>query len=84
MCSYVQRSYRPFVLTDINECTEDTDDCGHECYNTVGSYLCDCPTGYKLDIEGLNCIGNNNNYYYFKYNNQLHYRYLDCVAPVPI
>ena len=57
MCSYVQRSYRHFVLTDINECTEDTDDCSHDCYDTVGSYLCDCPTGYELDTDEVNCIG---------------------------
>ena len=49
---------RRFVLTDINECTEDTDDCSHDCYNTVGSYLCDCPTGYELDTDEINCIGN--------------------------
>ena len=43
--------------SDINECTEDTDDCSHDCYNTVGSYLCDCPTGYELDTDEVNCIG---------------------------
>ena len=43
--------------SDINECTEDSDDCSHDCYNTVGSYLCDCPTGYELDTDEVTCIG---------------------------
>ena len=44
--------------SDINECTEDIDDCTHDCYNTVSSYLCDCPTGYELDTDEVTCIGN--------------------------
>ena len=45
-------------MIDKNECSAaDTNDCSHHCYNTVGSYVCDCNVGYKLDDDGLNCVG---------------------------
>ncbi len=42
--------------TDINECTEVTDGCNQLCNNTIGSYFCDCITGYELD-DPLTCVG---------------------------
>jgi hypothetical protein len=41
---------------DINECWIATDECSDlaECANSVGSYECDCNTGYSGD--GLNCF----------------------------
>ena len=42
------------VVSDINECTNGTDLCEHNCYNTDGSYVCDCQPGYQLS-NGLTC-----------------------------
>ena len=45
------------LLTDVNEC-ESNSTCHEqaECYDTEGSYLCECRTGYEGD--GYNdCIG---------------------------
>ncbi|NXY90735.1 HMCN1 protein, partial [Alcedo cyanopectus] len=36
-----------FFSTDIDEC-ETRDTCQHECRNTLGSYQCTCPPGYRL------------------------------------
>ncbi|KAG5877748.1 hypothetical protein JTB14_000542 [Gonioctena quinquepunctata] len=34
--------------SDIDECDPDTNPCSDICENTMGSYLCKCPNGYKL------------------------------------
>ena len=39
---------------DINECTNGTHLCEHNCYNTIESYVCDCQLGYQLS-NGLTC-----------------------------
>ena len=44
-------------FTEIDECAEDTDRCSQVCSNTVGSYLCDCRTGYTLASDGATCNG---------------------------
>ena len=41
-------------ISDINECTNGTNLCEHNCYNTNGSYVCDCEPGYQLS-NGLTC-----------------------------
>ncbi len=41
---------------DIDECAEVTDGCNQHCNNTIGSYFCDCNTGYELD-DPLTCVG---------------------------
>ena len=46
------------IHTDIDECAEGTDECDEYCYNTVGSYSCDCTTagpGYRLHSDGTTC-----------------------------
>lgn len=49
--------YSPHPVTgqcqDIDECLLGTHDCRHDqtCFNTVSSYECKCPTGYRLDNE---------------------------------
>uniref|UniRef100_A0A8C6YM76 Hemicentin 1 n=1 Tax=Nothoprocta perdicaria TaxID=30464 RepID=A0A8C6YM76_NOTPE len=39
---------------DIDEC-ENRDVCQHECRNTLGSYQCSCPSGYRLMANGKTC-----------------------------
>ena len=45
------------VLADVDECAQGRDSCSSlaECTNTVGSYECDCVTGYQGD--GRSCTG---------------------------
>ena len=45
------------LLTDINECSINTDGCAHSCSNTIGSYTCSCRTGYRLASNGRSCEG---------------------------
>ena len=46
-----------FFCSDINECTRDVDpvDCGFggRCSNTNGGFECVCPSGFKLNSDGL-------------------------------
>ena len=45
------------IFSDIDECSDETDDCDHTCTNTVGSFICGCNSGYELDSDGLTCNG---------------------------
>ena len=52
---------------DIDECTEE-DPCDATrgiCTNTDGSYVCSCPSGYKLDDDGIACSGTNIGIFHF-------------------
>ena len=42
---------------DINECTTGTDQCQQVCRNTIGSYMCDCNSGFVIDANGRTCDG---------------------------
>ena len=46
-----------FLSSDINECTENTDNCSQLCNNTIGSYQCYCEDGYILDSDEHTCNG---------------------------
>ena len=47
------------MFSDIDECLEVPNICkGGQCKNTFGSYLCECPPGYKLDADKQTCVGN--------------------------
>ena len=46
-------------ITDINECLDNDGTCSHICNNTEGSYHCECPTGYLLQLDNHNCEGEN-------------------------
>ena len=43
-------------LTDINECQEGTHTCTQRCTNTVGSYMCQCNEGFRLE-DSWTCNG---------------------------
>ena len=43
--------------TDIDECSEDTDNCSQTCTNTDGNFTCGCINGYLLDTDGTTCKG---------------------------
>ena len=44
------------MTSDINECMEEIDECEEHCYNSIGSYHCNC-TGpsYQLHSDGTTC-----------------------------
>ena len=48
-----------FITPDVNECIEGEHNCHQQahtvCTNTIGSYTCDCQSGFTLD--GLHCTG---------------------------
>lgn len=45
------------LMIDIDECSENRDNCGQLCQNTLGSYSCSCRTGYRLASDGAGCDG---------------------------
>lgn len=47
---------KPF-LADINEC-DASNQCAQQCYNILGSFICQCNQGYELSSDRLNCEGN--------------------------
>lgn len=45
-------------FTDINECIELPHACFEgQCQNTVGGFMCICPAGYEVSLDGMACIG---------------------------
>ena len=57
ICTHVHIRYPIAHPTDIDECTNGTDDCQHTCTNTLGSFVCGCYSGFTLDANGVNCTG---------------------------
>ena len=50
--------YELCCVSDINECDEQTPCQGlANCENTVGSYRCSCPAGYRINRLTNNCVG---------------------------
>ena len=44
------------IDTDIDECAEGIEECEEHCYNTVGSYVCNCTRpSYRLHSDGTSC-----------------------------
>ena len=44
-------------ISDINECELTTNDCDQLCVNDLGSYHCECYTGYFRDNNLSSCVG---------------------------
>lgn len=46
------------LVSDVNECVEQPSVCFNGvCENTLGSFLCSCNEGFKLDANGRDCQG---------------------------
>lgn len=45
-----------FSFADVDECLNNPCING-QCINTDGSFRCECPMGYQLDISGITCEG---------------------------
>ena len=45
------------VCTDVDECSNGTNDCDHTCTNTIGGYTCSCHQGYLLYNDSATCNG---------------------------
>uniref|UniRef100_A0A3P9Q385 Fibulin 5 n=1 Tax=Poecilia reticulata TaxID=8081 RepID=A0A3P9Q385_POERE len=44
----------PLCSPDVDECEEQP--CSHGCFNTYGSFMCNCDEGYELASDGTTCI----------------------------
>ncbi|XP_058651907.1 EGF-containing fibulin-like extracellular matrix protein 1 isoform X5 [Onychostoma macrolepis] len=40
---------------DVNEC-DLTQPCQHQCFNLLGSYICQCDQGYELAPDSVSCV----------------------------
>ena len=56
-CVYTYNIYFLYVYTDIDECFDGIDLCDHNCTNSIGSYICSCDIGYRLNVDGFQCDG---------------------------
>lgn len=57
-CSNPQNKFRSLtgsLLLDVNECSNNNADCQYSCFNTPGSYYCDCPKGLRISSNLKTC-----------------------------
>ena len=55
-------------MSDINECANDSlNGCNQICTNTIGSFFCECNSGYELGDDLMTCSGLFNNIVTFMY-----------------
>ena len=46
------------VNLDIDECMTNTSNCQQTCLNTIGSYYCQCDSGFRLNATtNATCYG---------------------------
>ena len=48
---------QPNVVADINECSSNNGGCQQICVNEIGSFHCECTTGYMPVGDGSICQG---------------------------
>ena len=53
---YIYILHNHNFLTDINECNNNST-CDHRCINTIGSFICECDSGYQLNDDLMTCSG---------------------------
>lgn len=46
-----------FTVIDMDECRDGINACQETCTNTIGSYICGCNEGYRLNSDGQTCYG---------------------------
>ena len=56
-CMLEQTLIHLLLFQDVDECTTNNGGCDQMCNNIIGSFLCNCMTGYQLDRNGLDCNG---------------------------
>jgi hypothetical protein len=44
-----------YFISDIDECSLNTDGCDQLCINTFGSFICSCLDGYGLNKDNKSC-----------------------------
>ncbi|XP_051980473.1 EGF-containing fibulin-like extracellular matrix protein 1 [Xyrauchen texanus] len=44
----------PNYCRDVNECAT-TNPCQHQCYNLMGSFICQCKVGFELASDNVSC-----------------------------
>ena len=45
------------IVSDVDECAENGDNCEQLCNNRAGDFTCSCRSGYQLDSDGRSCTG---------------------------
>ena len=58
--SHQSEILRSLIFVDINECVDPAApgcSINQTCTNSIGSYICDCKTGYKFDPSSGKCLG---------------------------
>uniref|UniRef100_A0A8C7SNR4 EGF-like domain-containing protein n=1 Tax=Oncorhynchus mykiss TaxID=8022 RepID=A0A8C7SNR4_ONCMY len=53
-CNFSFNLLVPPCLADVNEC-EGSNPCQHQCYNIMGSFICQCEQGYELASNQASC-----------------------------
>ena len=43
-------------ILDIDECATNNAGCEHDCYNSPGSYSCNCNEGYEVHEDQHQCL----------------------------
>lgn len=53
--SVEKKGFAAYFITDLDECRQDNGGCQQSCVNTIGSYRCECDSGFVLAEDGHNC-----------------------------
>uniref|UniRef100_A0A183VCE0 Tolloid n=2 Tax=Toxocara canis TaxID=6265 RepID=A0A183VCE0_TOXCA len=53
--SVEKSGFAAYFIKDLDECRKDKGGCQQLCVNTIGSYRCECESGYVLADDGHNC-----------------------------
>uniref|UniRef100_A0A915BIG2 Metalloendopeptidase n=2 Tax=Parascaris univalens TaxID=6257 RepID=A0A915BIG2_PARUN len=53
--SVEKSGFAAYFITDLDECRKDKGGCQQLCINTIGSYRCECESGYVLADDAHNC-----------------------------
>ena len=55
-CTYVPVHIHYHIFRNVHECNSaNTNNCSHNCTNTIGGYVCSCPNGYNLSSNNFTC-----------------------------